>query len=409
MKIEARRSQRDYSLAFKLEVVDQVEKGEMTYRQAQDRYGIQGRSTVLVWLRKHGQLDWSGGTPSFYRGESRMSNEPSRPQSPEQRIKELEQKLAESEQKAEFFEAVIDVLKKDYGVNVVKKRRGHVVESKAVAHLSVSKACYFMGYTRQAYYKQRQRAIASQEVITSVIQFVKQERMLQPRLGTRKLLSMMRACTDITIGRDRLFDALRQARLLVATKRAYHKTTQSHHRFRRHPNLLKVGPEQVVPTQPEQVWVADITYLPVKSGSAYLSLITDAWSRKIVGHHVHDNLSTDSVIKAYRKALRKRKSDEPLLHHSDRGVQYCSHQYQRVHQTYKVKCSMTDGYDCYQNALAERVNGILRGEYLLHKPADINEARKMVEESVLIYNTRRPHLALKYKTPDEIHRAFYAK
>lgn len=266
-----------------------------------------------------------------------------------------------------------------------------------------------MGYTRQAYYKQRQRAIASQEVITSVIQFVKQERMLQPRLGTRKLLSMMRACTDITIGRDRLFDALRQARLLVATKRAYHKTTQSHHRFRRHPNLLKVGPEQVVPTQPEQVWVADITYLPVKSGSAYLSLITDAWSRKIVGHHVHDNLSTDSVIKAYRKALRKRKSDEPLLHHSDRGVQYCSHQYQRVHQTYKVKCSMTDGYDCYQNALAERVNGILKGEYLLHKPADINEARKMVEESVLIYNTRRPHLALKYKTPDEIHRAFYAK
>lgn len=130
MKIEARRSQRDYSLAFKLEVVDQVEKGEMTYRQAQDRYGIQGRSTVLVWLRKHGQLDWSGGTPSFYRGESRMSNEPSRPQSPEQRIKELEQKLAESEQKAEFFEAVIDVLKKDYGVNVVKKRRGKSSKAK---------------------------------------------------------------------------------------------------------------------------------------------------------------------------------------------------------------------------------------------------------------------------------------
>lgn len=130
MKRAARRSQRDYSTAFKLEVVDQVEKGEMTYRQAQDRYGIQGCSTVLVWLRKHGQLDWSSGTPSFYCGESRMSNEPLRPQSPEQRIKELEQKLAESEQKAEFFEAVIDVLKKDYGVNVVKKRRGKSSKAK---------------------------------------------------------------------------------------------------------------------------------------------------------------------------------------------------------------------------------------------------------------------------------------
>lgn len=124
MRTVPKRTQRNYSLAFKLSVVDQVENGEMTYKQAQDRYGIQGCSTVLVWLRKHGQLDWSGGTPSFYRGGNVMSDEQKRPQTPEQRIKELEQKLAESEQKAEFFEAVIDVLKKDYGVNVVKKQRG---------------------------------------------------------------------------------------------------------------------------------------------------------------------------------------------------------------------------------------------------------------------------------------------
>lgn len=125
-----KRTQRNYSLAFKLSVIEQVENGEMTYKQAQDRYGIQGCSTVLVWLRKHGQLDWSGGTPSFYRGGSVMSDEPKRPSTPEQRIKELEQKLAESEQKAAFFEAVINVLKKDYGVNVVKKQRGKSLRTK---------------------------------------------------------------------------------------------------------------------------------------------------------------------------------------------------------------------------------------------------------------------------------------
>ncbi|PYB24346.1 IS3 family transposase, partial [Serratia marcescens] len=154
------------------------------------------------------------------------------------------------------------------------------------------------------------------------------------------------------VGRDRLFSILRCARLLVMPKRAYHKTTQSHHRFYRHPNLLKAGDNQVIASRPEQVWVADITYLP-------------------------------------------------LVHHSDRGIQYCSQEYQALHQRYGITCSMTDGYDCYQNALAERVNGILKTEYLLGRPEDIVQAKKMVRESVNLYNAQRPHLSLKYKTPDE--------
>ncbi len=117
-----KRTQRDYSLAFKLTLVDQIEKGEMTYKQAQDRYGIQGRSTVLCWLRKHGQLDWSSGSSPTTRGHF-MSDKPL-PQTPEQRIKELEQQLAQAQQKADFFEAVVDVLKRDYGVSVVKKPQG---------------------------------------------------------------------------------------------------------------------------------------------------------------------------------------------------------------------------------------------------------------------------------------------
>ncbi|GHE81266.1 hypothetical protein GCM10011501_06740 [Thalassotalea profundi] len=161
-----------------------------------------------------------------------------------------------------------------------------------------------------------------------------------------------------------------------------------------------------MPEKPEQLWVADITYLPTATGNTYLSLVTDAFSRKIVGYHVDDNMKTDSVKLAYAKALKQRKSNNILVHHSDRGVQYCSSEYQQLHRHYQTKCSMTDGYDCYQNALAERINGILKNEYLLIKPKDLKEARKMVEQSVTIYNQRRPHTALKYKTPDEVHQAF---
>uniref|UniRef100_UPI0030D72869 integrase core domain-containing protein n=1 Tax=Pseudomonas sp. EA_5y_Pfl2_R50 TaxID=3088691 RepID=UPI0030D72869 len=123
-------------------------------------------------------------------------------------------------------------------------------------------------------------------------------------------------------------------------------------------------------------------------------------------HHVHESLHTESVIQAMTKALRHRRTSQPLVHHSDRGSQYCSDLYQKLHAKHGVRCSMTDGYDCYQNALAERVNGILKTEFLLHRPKDLAQAKRMVEESIEIYNRKRPHLSLKYKTPDAVHRAF---
>lgn len=126
------------------------------------------------------------------------------------------------------------------------------------------------------------------------------------------------------------------------------------------PNLLKAGPEQVRAEASEQVWVADITYLPTRRRCAYLSLVTDAYSRKIVGYHVHDSLHTAEISQALKMALKGRQGSRPLIHHSDRGIQYCAHEYQAIHQKYGLICSMTDGYDCYQNALAERVNGILK-------------------------------------------------
>lgn len=268
-----------------------------------------------------------------------------------------------------------------------------------------------MGFSRQAHYKalacHRQRS----EQHASVVQWVAEERRHQPRVGTRKLHRMLREPlrrANIKLGRDALFDLLREARMLVRPLRAYHKTTNSHHYYRRHPNLLKDGVSKVVPSGCEQLWVADITYLPTKEKMAYVSLVTDAYSRKIVGWHVHEGLETSQVSQALKMAVRHRRTKQPLVHHSDRGIQYCSGEYQGIHARHGLTCSMTDGYDCYQNALAERVNGILKTEFLLRRPEDVPQARTMVRESVRIYNERRPHLSLEFDTPDAVHRASLA-
>ncbi|HEH9409456.1 TPA: IS3 family transposase [Aeromonas salmonicida] len=401
-----KRTQRDYSLTFKLALVEQIEKGELSCQQAQARYGIQGRSTVLVWLRKHGRQDWSQGA-SVRAGRSITMPDPDN-QTPEQRIKELEQQLALMSQKAQFFEAVVDVLKHDYGVSIGKKATRQVLSQRQVERLTIVRACLFLGISRQAYYKRNRVADVRHAQGLQVVRFVRQVRLRQPRVGTRKLHYLLQGQNDVwlKVGRDRLFRILAEHRLLVPPRRAYHKTTHSFHRFYRHPNLLKVGPEQVTPVAPEQVWVADITYLPARSGPLYLSLVTDAYSRKIVGHHVHEGMHAESVAMAFKKALKQRRGGEGLIHHSDRGVQYCSGLYQSLHERYGVRCSMTDGYDCYQNALAERVNGILKGELLLQSPQDLAQAREMVREAVDIYNVERPHHALKYRTPDAVDRGF---
>ncbi|AXQ29561.1 IS3 family transposase [Solimonas sp. K1W22B-7] len=399
MESRSKRTQRDYTMAFKLAVVDQVEKGEMSCRQAQERYGIQGSSTVLQWVRRYGR-PVAGRASWAPQGKPMMSEK--KPLTPEQRIKQLEVELREAKEKAQFFEAVVDVLKKDYGV-VVKKPVG-VLAQKLVMGLSVKRACRYMGISRQAYYQRLECASERAQTCSEVIRRVEQIRLRQPRVGTRKLQHLLQRPNGIHVGRDTLFSILRNARMLVPSRRAYHKTTDSHHRFRKHPNLLKPG-SGIQPATGEQVWVADITYLPTREKCVYLSLVTDAYSRKIVGYHVHDSLQTEQVSEALKMALKTRQTAQRLIHHSDRGIQYCSNVYQQIHQRHGLTCSMTDGYDCYQNALAERVNGILKNEFLLQRPANLEQAEQMVRQSIHIYNHERPHLALKYKTPDEVHRA----
>lgn len=190
--------------------------------------------------------------------------------------------------------------------------------------------------------------------------------------------------------------------MLVHPKRCYRKTTNSKHWLYKHPNLVK---ERLKPTKAEQLWVADITYIETRQTTGYLSLITDAFSRRIMGYHLHSSLHTEGVLKALQIALRQRKTDCSLIHHSDRGIQYCAEAYQKVHRKHGLICSMTDGYECYQNALAERVNGILKTELLTAVPQDLEKAAVMIGQAVRIYKHERPHQTLKYRTPDAVHQA----
>jgi putative transposase len=263
--------------------------------------------------------------------------------------------------------------------------------------------CRLFGISRQSIYQREKRSLKRYHELCKVKELVIHERIDLPRLGTRKLLFNLHDAFlshDIKIGRDGLFEYLRHQHMLIKPLRSYHKTTQSKHWLRKHPNLI----QEYRPEKPEQLWVADITYIETKEQVAYLSLITDAYSRKIVGYHLHDSLHTDGVIQAYQKALKNRKYDHPLIHHSDRGLQYCSSAYQSLHTKSKVICSMTDGYDCYQNALAERINGILKHEFLIVKPINFLQAKIMIDNAVKMYNGKRPHLALNYQTPNQVHK-----
>jgi len=223
-----------------------------------------------------------------------------------------------------------------------------------------------------------------------------------PKLGGRKLYFLLREeLKCLKIGRDRFFDILRANHLLIIAKRSYHITTNSHHRFKKHKNLVS----DYVITKPNQVWVADITYIGNRRNPSYLSLITDAYSKKIVGHYVADNLNTESSLKALEKALKNNKSGtESLIHHSDRGLQYCSNEYQRILEKHHIKCSMTQNSDPYENAVAERINGILKQEFDLDKyDLETPLRRKIVEESIEIYNELRPHFSNHYLTPNQMH------
>jgi len=269
--------------------------------------------------------------------------------------------------------------------------------------VSLVKSCRFMGVSRQSIYQAEQRHQQREASLEPVKAMVLEIRQRLPRLGTRKLYHLFKPellREGIKLGRDGLFEYLRQQRLLISPKRSYTKTTHSKHWMKKHPNLL--GSLDI--ERPEQVVVSDITYLESDEGVHYLSLITDAYSRKIMGHKLSHDMRAVHPNAALKQAIAQRVTGAPMIHHSDRGVQYCSALYQETLSKNHIQPSMTDGYDCYQNALAERVNGILKQEFLLYRCKTFAELKKLVKESINAYNQLRPHLSLKMKTPDEVHK-----
>lgn len=263
-------------------------------------------------------------------------------------------------------------------------------------------ACHLFGIDRQVYYRSLRRKAARQSKAAQVVGMIAEIRQSMPRVGTRKLYYMLSdKLQALKIGRDKFFNVLRANHLLIEPKRSYHVTTDSHHRFRKHNNLIL----EMTINKPEQVWVSDITYIGKREKPCYLSLVTDAYSKKIMGFYVADNMDTENSVQALKMAIKRRKyNKECLIHHSDRGVQYCARGYQKVLLKNGIQCSMTNNGDPYENAVAERINGILKQEFIIDTyHADLYIMRKIVKEAVDIYNSQRPHYSNYMLTPAQMH------
>ena len=269
--------------------------------------------------------------------------------------------------------------------------------------LIISAVCRQLGYSKQSYYKSLTRSktrfchksIAKQKVL--------QLRAQMPYLGTRKLYYLLKKTFEkeqIRIGRDGLFDLLREEGLLVATKKRYTKTTNSKHWMHKYPNLI----QHMAVNRPEQLWVADITYVAVAQGYCYVHLITDAYSKQIMGYYTSESLAATSTLKALQMALSKRQYKDQLTHHSDRGLQYCSGLYTKLLAQNNIAVSMIESGSPYDNAIAERVNGILKQEFGLDQTFEtIEEVSKQLKQSVNTYNSQRPHLSNSLLTPNQMH------
>lgn len=231
------------------------------------------------------------------------------------------------------------------------------------------------------------------------------QRKLLPRLGTRKLYHQIKpqlAQQGIKVGRDKLFEWLRSYGLLIKPKRRYIQTTMSRHWMHKYPNLVR----DIAVHEPEQVWVSDITYIKTMEGNCYLNMITDAYSRKIMGYTLEDSMEASAMAAALKMAIRQREFPQhAIIHHSDRGLQYCSREYVSLLKSNAIGISMTEQSDPYENALAERMNRTIKEEFGLDGIVKSRQlAREIVKEAVALYNCHRPHLSLNYNTPEKVHK-----
>jgi transposase InsO family protein len=273
----------------------------------------------------------------------------------------------------------------------------------AEKEVSITSVSRQLGYSKQAYYKSKTNQQKKNCYYTMAKQKVLAIRKRLPRLGTRKLYYLLAEDfikEHITVGRDKLFSILREEQLLIVKKKRYTKTTDSRHWMHKYPDLIK----GLQIENPEKVWVADITWLYLKDGYCYLHLVTDAYSKRIMGYEVSQNLAAASTIQALEMAIRSRKYTTSLIHHSDRGLQYCSAGYTKLLHDNQIDISMTQDGSPYDNAIAERINGILKDEFGLDGTFEnIEQLRNEVKQSIELYNGYRPHLSNSMLTPVQMH------
>jgi len=271
--------------------------------------------------------------------------------------------------------------------------------------VSLKTICRLLGYSPQAYHKHQTKTMRFHLQEGMILEQIQRIRKLQPRYGGRKLFVELQSFFvqhKIKMGRDVFFDLLRRNKLLVRKLKRNVYTTMSKHHFRRYPNLAK----DFTPLKAHELWVADITYIPTHHRHAYLFLITDAYSRKIVGFHLSDDMKVSSGVMALKKALAQKPADAIVMHHSDRGIQYCSAEYTNLLQQNHCMISMTEHGDPYENAIAERVNGILKTELISSYYKDHVEASRHIARCITIYNYRRRHSSLNWQVPEEVHKQY---
>ncbi|MGM5470448.1 IS3 family transposase [Flavobacteriaceae bacterium LMO-SS05] len=260
------------------------------------------------------------------------------------------------------------------------------------------------GLKRDAFYKYKDRADKRFKLELQIIEIVKQRRKSMPREGVRKLRKSLDehfTKANLKVGRDTLFNVLRKHQMLTLRKKYSSRTTNSLHRFYKYKNIIK----DVKITRPNQVWVSDITYIRTVKGFCYLALITDMYSRKIVGYDLSDSLELNGCVRALNKAIYQAKNINGLIHHSDRGIQYCSNVYTQILKRKNIDISMTEENHCYENALAERVNGILKDEFYLDQIfSNATHAKRATKNAINLYNEIRLHLSLDYKTPNMVYK-----
>lgn len=266
--------------------------------------------------------------------------------------------------------------------------------------LRISKLCELFGYTKQAYYQNISRKCGNESQDDIVLQLVIEIRKEMPKLGVRKILYLLKQRYDIHIGRDHLFDIMRKNGLLSRKYNRKCKTTYSNHNLRTYPNAII----NVVPLRPNEIWVSDITYIIFGHTFRFLFLITDAYSKKIVGWKYSSTMDAKNAIKALKMALKQRKTKESLIHHSDRGTQYCARKYIATLKKHDIIPSMTESGDPRENGIAERVNGILKQEFIEQlDDITIENAEQKINKIISIYNNQRPHLSLGMHTPAQAH------